>query len=72
MKPFHLVYSKSHCRKSGDLILSLSDLFQNVGNHFETWNVGVLGPVTLEGLNEGRIDLTSQKWTYQVFRMCTT
>ncbi|THU48761.1 hypothetical protein C4D60_Mb06t02430 [Musa balbisiana] len=38
----------------------------NVGSHFETWNAGVLGPVTLDGLNEGRRDLTSQKWTYQV------
>ncbi|RWW06667.1 hypothetical protein GW17_00029992 [Ensete ventricosum] len=43
-----------------------SDFFQNVGSHFETWNAGVLGPVTLDGLNEGRRDLTSQKWTYQV------
>ncbi|RWW59556.1 hypothetical protein BHE74_00033564, partial [Ensete ventricosum] len=37
----------------------------NVGNHFETWNAGVLGPVTLEGLNEGKRDLSSQKWIYQ-------
>jgi hypothetical protein len=39
---------------------------QNTGNHFESWNVGVLGPVTLSGLNEGRRDLSHQKWTYQV------
>jgi hypothetical protein len=37
-----------------------------VGEHFETWNAGILGPVTLDGLNEGRRDLTWQKWTYQV------
>jgi len=37
-----------------------------VGEHFETWNAGILGPVTLDGLNEGRRDLTWQKWTYKV------
>lgn len=40
--------------------------FQNVGVHFETWNTGVLGPVTLKGLNEGTRDLTNQKWSYKV------
>jgi len=45
--------------------LSIS-FFKNVGHHFETWNTGVLGPVTLSGLNEGEIDLSGQKWTYQV------
>lgn len=39
---------------------------QNVGPHFETWNAGVLGPVSLSGLNEGRRDLTWQKWSYTV------
>ncbi|KAK1371655.1 hypothetical protein POM88_037747 [Heracleum sosnowskyi] len=39
---------------------------QNVGTHFERWNAEVLGPVTLNGLNEGRRDLTWQKWSYQV------
>jgi hypothetical protein len=39
---------------------------QNVGPHFETWNAGVLGPITLNGLNEGRRDLTWQKWSYKV------
>jgi len=37
-----------------------------MGEHYETWNAGILGPVTLDGLNEGKIDLTWQKWTYQV------
>lgn len=41
-------------------------LVQNGGEHFETWNVGVLGPVVLNGLNEGRRDLSWQKWTYSV------
>ncbi|PKI43973.1 hypothetical protein CRG98_035649 [Punica granatum] len=39
---------------------------QNVGPHFERWNAGVLGPVTLCGLNEGRRDLTWEKWSYKV------
>ncbi|KAG6534679.1 hypothetical protein ZIOFF_008582 [Zingiber officinale] len=47
-------------------ILSVAVGLPNVGNHFETWNAGVLGPVTLEGLNEGKRDLGSQTWTYQV------
>ncbi|CAL9104789.1 unnamed protein product [Musa textilis] len=47
-------------------ILSVTVGLPNVGNHFETWNAGVLGPVTLEGLNEGKRDLSSQKWIYQI------
>lgn len=42
------------------------DMNQNVGLHFETWNAGVLGPVTLKGLNEGTRDLSRQKWSYKV------
>lgn len=42
------------------------DMIQNVGPHFEMWNAGVLGPINLNGLNEGRRDLTWQKWTYKV------
>ncbi|OEL16736.1 Beta-galactosidase 4 [Dichanthelium oligosanthes] len=47
-------------------ILSSAVGLPNTGNHFESWNVGVLGPVTLSGLNEGKKDLSHQKWTYQV------
>ncbi|XP_010939579.1 beta-galactosidase 2 [Elaeis guineensis] len=47
-------------------ILSASVGLPNVGEHFETWNAGVLGPVTLDGLNEGTRDLTWQKWTYKI------
>ncbi|XP_062223712.1 beta-galactosidase 4 [Phragmites australis] len=47
-------------------ILSSAVGLPNVGNHFESWNVGVLGPVTLSGLNDGKRDLSHQKWTYQV------
>ncbi|KAM3330816.1 hypothetical protein ACQJBY_027123 [Aegilops geniculata] len=46
--------------------LSIAVGLPNVGEHFETWNAGILGPVILYGLNEGRRDLTWQKWTYQV------
>lgn len=48
------------------IIISYSSVLQNVGPHFETWNAGVLGPVTLNGLNEGRRDLTWQNWSYKV------
>lgn len=37
-----------------------------MGTHFEKWNAGVLGPVTLKGLNEGTRDISKQKWTYKV------
>ncbi|KAG0486825.1 hypothetical protein HPP92_008920 [Vanilla planifolia] len=47
-------------------ILSAAVGLPNVGEHFETWNAGVLGPVTLSGLNEGQRYLTWQKWTYQI------
>ncbi|KAK7354654.1 hypothetical protein VNO80_20120 [Phaseolus coccineus] len=47
-------------------LLSVSVGLPNVGLHFETWNAGVLGPVTLKGLNEGTRDLSRQKWSYKV------
>ncbi|KAK4789818.1 hypothetical protein SAY86_017122 [Trapa natans] len=47
-------------------LLSIAVGLPNVGPHFEQWNTGVLGPVTLYGLNEGRRDLTWQKWSYKV------
>nr|KJB65167.1 hypothetical protein B456_010G082900 [Gossypium raimondii] len=46
-------------------LLSVAVGLSNVGTHFETWNVGVLGPVTLKGLNEGTRDLSKQKWSYK-------
>lgn len=39
---------------------------KNVGGHFETWNTGIQGPVALHGLDQGKWDLTWQRWTYQV------
>ncbi|KAK7265368.1 hypothetical protein RJT34_32987 [Clitoria ternatea] len=47
-------------------LLSIAVGLPNVGVHFETWNAGVLGPVTLKGLNEGTRDLSLQKWSYKV------
>ncbi|KAM7259223.1 hypothetical protein ACFE04_014964 [Oxalis oulophora] len=43
-------------------LLSVTVGLPNVGMHFEKWNAGVLGPVTLKGLNEGTRDLSKQKW----------
>ena len=42
---------------------------KNVGGHFETWNTGILGPVALHGLDQGKWDLSWQKWTYQVVEL---
>ncbi|GLT79074.1 hypothetical protein SLA2020_505820 [Shorea laevis] len=47
-------------------LLSIAVGLQNVGTHFEKWNTGVLGPVTLKGLNEGTRDLSRQKWSYKI------
>ncbi|KAE8674146.1 hypothetical protein F3Y22_tig00111769pilonHSYRG00476 [Hibiscus syriacus] len=47
-------------------LLSIAVGLPNVGPHFKTWNAGVLGPVTLEGINEGRRDLSWQKWSYKI------
>ncbi|KAL4280485.1 hypothetical protein GQ457_03G001550 [Hibiscus cannabinus] len=47
-------------------ILSIAVGLPNIGTHFETWNIGVLGPVVLHGLDEGNRDLTWQKWSYKV------
>ncbi|KAJ4831119.1 hypothetical protein Tsubulata_010635 [Turnera subulata] len=47
-------------------LLSVAVGLPNVGLHFETWNAGVLGPVTLQGLNAGTLDLSGWKWSYKV------
>ncbi|CAJ1941689.1 unnamed protein product [Sphenostylis stenocarpa] len=47
-------------------LLSIAVGLPNVGVHFETWNAGVLGPITLNGLNEGTRDLSKQKWSYKI------
>ncbi|KAG7969843.1 hypothetical protein I3843_07G053100 [Carya illinoinensis] len=47
-------------------LLSVAVGLPNVGGHFETWDTGILGPVALHGLDQGKWDLSWQKWTYQV------
>ncbi|CAH9143394.1 unnamed protein product [Cuscuta epithymum] len=47
-------------------LLSVAVGLPNVGTHFERWNAGVLGPVTLSGLNKGTRDLTKHRWSYKV------
>ncbi|GAB4853796.1 Beta-galactosidase 12 [Ancistrocladus abbreviatus] len=47
-------------------LLSVSVGLPNIGTHFEKWDLGILGPVKLSGLNEGTRDLTSPKWSYKV------
>ncbi|CAH9056061.1 unnamed protein product [Cuscuta epithymum] len=47
-------------------LLSIAVGLPNIGPHFETWNAGILGPVTLSGLNDGKRDLTWQKWSYKI------
>ncbi|CAN0878016.1 Beta-galactosidase 1 [Linum grandiflorum] len=47
-------------------LLSIAVGLPNMGPHFETRNAGVLGPVTLSGLDEGWRDLSWQNWTYKV------
>ncbi|KAF8010080.1 hypothetical protein BT93_J0904 [Corymbia citriodora subsp. variegata] len=47
-------------------ILSVAVGLPNVGLHFETWNTGVLGPVTLKGLNSGTWDMSKWKWCYKI------
>ncbi|PSR99642.1 Beta-galactosidase [Actinidia chinensis var. chinensis] len=47
-------------------LLSMAVGLPNIGLHFETWKAGILGPVLLNGLNQGKRDLSWQKWTYKV------
>ncbi|KAK7325120.1 hypothetical protein VNO77_29211 [Canavalia gladiata] len=64
-----LTFSESVKLRSGVNKISLLSVavgLPNVGPHFETWNAGVLGPIALNGLNEGRRDLSWQKWSYKV------
>ncbi|XP_024017149.1 beta-galactosidase 1 [Morus notabilis] len=46
-------------------LLSVTVGLPNVGLHFEKWNVGVLGPVTLEGLSGRTLDFSKWKWSYK-------
>ncbi|KAK2653720.1 hypothetical protein Ddye_013576 [Dipteronia dyeriana] len=64
-----LTFSKGVKLRAGINTISLLSIavgLPNVGPHFETWNAGILGPVALSGLNEGRRDLSWQKWSYKI------
>ncbi|MCD7469368.1 Beta-galactosidase 3 [Datura stramonium] len=47
-------------------LLSVAVGLPNMGGHFETWSTGVLGPVAIHGLDQGKWDLSWARWTYQV------
>ncbi|KAJ8442937.1 hypothetical protein Cgig2_022303 [Carnegiea gigantea] len=47
-------------------LLSIAVGLPNIGPHFEWRNTGIVGPVSISGLNEGKRDLTSQKWSYKI------
>ncbi|KAJ9183822.1 hypothetical protein P3X46_007629 [Hevea brasiliensis] len=47
-------------------LLSATVGLANVGTRYDTWNAGVLGPVTLKGLNQGLLDLSKWKWSYKI------
>uniref|UniRef100_A0A9I9DA76 Beta-galactosidase n=1 Tax=Cucumis melo TaxID=3656 RepID=A0A9I9DA76_CUCME len=47
-------------------ILSVAVGLPNGGLHYETWNTGILGPVTLKGLNEDTRDMSGYKWSYKI------
>lgn len=42
---------------------------KNIGPHFELYNTGILGPVVLHGLDEGKHDLSRKHWSYEVIRL---
>ncbi|XVF63778.1 hypothetical protein PTKIN_Ptkin09bG0114700 [Pterospermum kingtungense] len=46
-------------------LVSIAVGLPNVGLHYETWATGIQG-VVLNGLDQGKKDLTWQKWSYQV------
>nr|GEV96064.1 beta-galactosidase 3-like [Tanacetum cinerariifolium] len=47
-------------------LLSMSTGLPNVGTHFELRETGILGPVTLDGLDHGTVDLSRAQWSYKV------
>ncbi|KAI8533042.1 hypothetical protein RHMOL_Rhmol11G0265300 [Rhododendron molle] len=47
-------------------LLSVAVGLPNNGPRFETWNIGVLGPVVLHGPHKGQRDLSWQEWSYKV------
>ncbi|KAJ0024843.1 hypothetical protein Pint_07567 [Pistacia integerrima] len=66
-----LSFSQNVKMRVGENQISLlSIICGSSGTHFEQWNAGVLGPVTLKGLNEGTRDFSKQKWSYKIGLKC--
>ncbi|KAG7546061.1 Galactose-binding-like domain superfamily [Arabidopsis suecica] len=57
---------KLHAGVNKLALLSIAAGLPNVGVHYETWNTGVLGPVTLKGVNSGTWDMSQWKWSYKI------
>ncbi|CAH8287394.1 unnamed protein product [Eruca vesicaria subsp. sativa] len=57
---------KLHAGVNKLALLSIAAGLPNVGLRYETWNIGVLGPVTLKGVNSGTWDLSKWKWSYKI------
>ncbi|XVF73826.1 hypothetical protein PTKIN_Ptkin13bG0012900 [Pterospermum kingtungense] len=51
-------------------LVSVAVGLPNVGLHYETWETGILS-VLLHGLDQGKKDLTWQKWLYQLAHRTT-
>ncbi|KAH9696365.1 Beta-galactosidase 3 [Citrus sinensis] len=47
-------------------LLSIAVGLPNNGPHFESYKTGVLGPVVLHGIDEGKRDLSWHKWSYKI------
>ncbi|KAJ0263255.1 Beta-galactosidase 12 [Hirschfeldia incana] len=57
---------KLHAGVNKLALLSIAAGLPNVGLHYETWNIGVLGPITLNGVNSGTWDMSKWKWSYKI------
>ncbi|KAL0739000.1 hypothetical protein Bca4012_015210 [Brassica carinata] len=57
---------KLHAGVNKLALLSIAAGLPNVGLHYETWNTGVLGPITLNGVNSGTWDMSKWKWSYKI------
>ncbi|KAG7541430.1 Galactose-binding-like domain superfamily [Arabidopsis thaliana x Arabidopsis arenosa] len=57
---------KLHAGVNKLALLNIAAGLPNVGVHYETWNTGVLGPVTLKGVNSGTWDMAQWKWSYKI------
>lgn len=63
--PIFLKHSK---QEFVSYLVSFFPLFglKNNGPHFETRKTGIVGPVVIRGVDQGKIDLSWQRWSYKV------